>query len=223
MDGLCTLFVFSVGLSLKFTRQFFGHEAMSTEEMPPPPPEEEMPPPPDADDMPPPPPLSDMALCLLECQLVIGQLVVAECAPISGTPILQVVAKMQSEPLPAKAVVSMALLFHEHDSRDEKEDDDDLELELCTVATPQVASFLADNGGVAKETYAFPELNRLIETKLGKYSSLPSLKKLLNTAQSVLGSKIQLSQNLGASKMSSAGAAARSSIHSAEFRKFVDA
>lgn len=55
------------------------------------------------------------------------------------------VNELQQGPIPSKALISMAIFFHEHDTAAKKEEDkkdtEDLELELCAFDTPQLKAF----------------------------------------------------------------------------------
>ena len=209
-------------------------------EAPPPPPpdtDDALPPPPQEDDGAhwehPPPPLENLNLSteelnqahLIDAQIRIGQVAVADCVPIGTRHILQVVAELQQGPIPSKALVSSAIFFHEYDTASQKEEDkkdvDDLELELCTFDTPQLKAFFS--GVPQKATYTMAEINAILLSKLKVYDS-SAIQSLIKKASDALKAKTNLNKNLGF-RLSLTGldaAAAPRPSRAPAFKKFVE-
>jgi len=217
-------------------------ETSKDSEAPPPPPpeaEEALPPPPAEEDAShwehSPPPLEKLHLSdeelrkahVIDAQIRIGQLAVADCAPIGTRRILQLVAEMQQGPIPARALISMAIFFYEHDCAARKDEDkkekeaDDLELELCTIDTPQIKAFLL--GVPHKATYSMDEINTLLLTKLNLYDPA-AIQAIIKKASNSLKAKTNLNKNLGF-RLSLTGldsAVSPRPIRPLAFKKFVE-
>lgn len=208
-------------------------------EVPPPPPDTDdaLPPPPQEEDAAQwehtPPPLEKLNLSddelnkahLIDAQIRIGQVVVADCAPIGTRHILQLVAELQQGPIPSKALISMAIFFYEHDAASKKEEDkkdaEDLELELSSFDTPQLKPFLS--GIPQKATYTMDEINSILQGKLKAYDP-PGIQSLIKKASDALKAKTNLNKNLGF-RLSLTGldaAAAPRPSRAPAFKKFVE-